>query len=196
MPANEMIISERKAKLMIACKNGMRRTKIEMSSSVNIKGLEIKESNSERILGITLSNNLIWKHHFYGEPEKAKKDRHDGLLTDLSRRVGLFRKVAKYARGNTLRTMAAGIFCSKLSFSLPIVAEIWVKEAYKERTDSRLSTTSCTLSPGKDVPLLGDTYQVKRNFSGQKLPFVNRRKKNKDRTLDLLMPMPRIGMNI
>ena len=36
---------------------------------VQIKGKLVQESMSEKILGVIMSNDLSWKHHFNGEPE-------------------------------------------------------------------------------------------------------------------------------
>ena len=113
MTTNKMIISESKTKLMLSCTNALRRTQDIGTLEVTIKGMRVKESKSEKILGITVSNDLTWKHHFYGEPEKLKEERNIGLLADLSRRIGVFRRVARYDKGSMLRSLAAGLFYSK-----------------------------------------------------------------------------------
>ena len=140
MDTNKMVLSEAKAKLMISSTNALRRVHHE-EVTVKVKNKTINESKSEKILGIIVSNNLTWKHHFYGETEKSKEERTEGLLMNLSKRVGIFKKVAKYANGRVLRSLAQGIFYSKLCYSLPIIAEVWKKEQYKDKPDSRRSTT-------------------------------------------------------
>ena len=95
---------------------------------------------SEKILGVIISNDLTWKHHFYGEPEKNKEDRSEGLLTSLAKRVGVLKQIARYAKGPSLRSLAQGLFYSKLCYSLPIIAKVWIKEMYKDRPDVKLST--------------------------------------------------------
>ena len=104
---------------------------------IEIKGKTVEKSMSEKILGVIMSNDLTWRHHFYGEPEKVKEDRSEGLLTALSKRIGIFRGVVKYAKGVNLRTLANGLFYSKLSYSLPLFAEVWIKEPYRYKPDSR-----------------------------------------------------------
>ena len=49
--------------------------------------------------------------------------------------------MAKYAKGVNLRTLANGLFYSKLSYSLPLFAEVWMKEPYRDRPESRKYTT-------------------------------------------------------
>ena len=137
---NRMVISEKKTKLMVSCTRALRMVN-NTPVKVNVKGKVIEETYSEKILGIIVSNDLSWRHQFFGEPEKAKDERTEGLLTTLSKRLGIFRGVARYARGVTLRTLANGLFYSKLSFSTPLISEVWIKEAYKDGSDSRRCTT-------------------------------------------------------
>ena len=72
----------------------------------SIKGKMIKETTSEKILGLIFSNDLTWKNQFYGEPDKPTKERAEGLMTALSKRLGIFRKVAKNVKKKTLRALA------------------------------------------------------------------------------------------
>ena len=92
-------------------------------------------------MGVVFSNNLTWHHQLYGEPKKPKENRTEGLLTTLPKRVGMFRRIAKYANGTMLRSFAQGIYYSKLFYSLPMMAEVWIDEKYKDKPDGRRSLT-------------------------------------------------------
>ena len=140
MTNNRMLRAESKTKLLVTSTRELRK-KHSNEISVVVKGKRIEETRSEKILGVVFSNDLTWHHQLYGEPEKPKENRTEGLLTTLSKRVGIFRKLAKYAKGTMLKSLAQGIYYSKLFYSLPMIAEVWVDEKYKDRPDGRRSLT-------------------------------------------------------
>ena len=135
MDENKLKISECKTKMLVSSTRALRSLH-QHPVEVTIKGIRVQETRSEKILGITFSNDLTWKHHIYGEPEKPKQERNEGLLKTLSKRVGIFCRVAQYADKKKLRMLAEGIFYSKLSFGLPLIAEVWPAEKYKDASDA------------------------------------------------------------
>ena len=66
------------------------------NNKVVIKGKNIEESYSEKILGIIFNKDLTWHNQLYGEPHKPKEERSEGLLSALSKHVGVLKKIAKY----------------------------------------------------------------------------------------------------
>ena len=103
--------------------------------SITVKQKTVEESKSERILGVIFSNDLTWRHHLYGEPEKTKEERTEGLMNSLSKRLGIFKKVARYANGTAVRSLAQGLYYSKLYYSLPIFAEVWLDEKTRRQME-------------------------------------------------------------
>ena len=141
MDCNKMIISEKKTKLMITFTTAMRRLKQLQDIKIVIKRMTINQTRSERILGVVMNDELNWKYHPYGERDKTHEYREPALLKELSKRVGFFTHIARYASGTMLRSMATGLFYSKLRYSLPIFANIWTKEKYNEKNTKMGSTT-------------------------------------------------------
>ena len=64
---NQLCVSGQKSKLIVVATNQLRRSKIPYKISIEIDGKEVNETNSERILGVVVSNDFSWKGHVYGE---------------------------------------------------------------------------------------------------------------------------------
>ena len=139
MDENLVRISESKTKVLVSSTRALRSFHQQLVEAMR-KGVRIQETKSEKILGIVFSNDLSWRHHMYGEPETPKTERSEGLLKTLSKRVDIFYKVTQYANKKNLRMLAEGIFYSKLNFSLPLIAEVWQAEKYKDTSDTGRST--------------------------------------------------------
>ena len=69
---------------------------------------EVSESLCEKLLGVTVNNELTWKAHLYGDAN------NEGLITQLSKRVGIMSKLSKHVDKTRIKQFAAGIFYSKL----------------------------------------------------------------------------------
>ena len=88
-----MICSSDKTKLLIIGTNSNRQSKLEnknLSLKVSISGEEKSETTSEKLLGIIVNNTATFKHHLHGD------DENQGLLKQLSVRVGMMKKLKKY----------------------------------------------------------------------------------------------------
>ena len=86
---NEMICSAEKTKVLFVGTSANRRSKINqnnVSMDITIGDEIIKESSSERLLGLILNNTLTWKNYLYGNED------YEGLLKQLSKRVGILKK--------------------------------------------------------------------------------------------------------
>ena len=59
--------------------------------TILVDGQAVKESKSEKLLGVVINNNMTWKEHLYGD------DNNKGLISQLSQRLGLLKKIAKVA---------------------------------------------------------------------------------------------------
>ena len=87
---NKMVCSRDKTKLLVLGTRANRYHKIEKKEIVpqlNICGKIIKESKSEKLLGILINNTLTWKTQLYGDSDNP------GLLPTLSKRVGVLTKL-------------------------------------------------------------------------------------------------------
>ena len=119
---NEMICSSEKTKLLIIGTGAARKSKLEdqnLSLSVNICGEAKSETSSEKLLGVVVNNTCTFKHHLYGDTE------NQGLLKQLSSRVGMLKRLRKHMPITRLRTVMEGLFSSKLSYGITVWGRIW-----------------------------------------------------------------------
>ena len=126
---NKLICSGSKTKLIIAGTKELRKSKLISKNKVikiNVAGHEVTESESERLLGLIVNNTMTWEHHLYGNTE------HKGLVSKLSQRAGLIRKLSFVMPKKRLTIMAEGIFFSLLNYCLEVFSNVWGLDTYDE----------------------------------------------------------------
>ena len=67
---NDMVISSEKTKLMIVTTDANRATKLTplgTKFSVSVCNEVKDETNSEKLLGVVMNNQMTWKNHLYGD---------------------------------------------------------------------------------------------------------------------------------
>ena len=69
---------------------------------------------------------MTWNEHLYGDNENK------GLISQLSQRLGLLKKIARVASKQKLRLIASELFYSKLNYCLPLFANVWGFDHYKD----------------------------------------------------------------
>ena len=124
---NKLICSGSKTKLIIAGTKELRKSKLISKNKVikiNVAGHEVTES--ERLLGLIVNNTMTWEHHLYGNTE------HKGLVSKLSQRAGLIRKLSFVMPKKRLTIMAEGIFFSLLNYCLKVFSNVWGLDTYDE----------------------------------------------------------------
>ena len=117
-----MVVSSDKTKLMIVTTSANRASKLtptNTSFSVSVCSEVKKETKSEKLLGITMNNQLNWKNHLYGDNENK------GLIKDLSTRVGMLKQVRKYVNNAAFKMIINGLFTSKLIYGITVFGGIW-----------------------------------------------------------------------
>ena len=55
--------------------------------NINLCGDTIKETTSEKILGVVVNNTITWKNHLYDDND------NEGLIPGLSKRIGMLKKI-------------------------------------------------------------------------------------------------------
>ena len=75
-----------------------------------------------------MNNNLTWKEHLYGDNE------NEGLITQLKKRVGTLKRLAKYMNKSRLSMLSEGIFYSKLVYCLAVIGNVSGMFNYREGT--------------------------------------------------------------
>ena len=129
---NRMVCSSSKTKLLVVSTKELRHSKLQgRVLTVKVGEQDIEESQSEKLLGITISNNLSWNSFLYGS-------NNVGLLSQLSQRIGIIKQICKYMSINQLNSVINGLFMSKLLYCLPLFSNVWGIESMDE-TDRRFS---------------------------------------------------------
>ena len=132
---NRLCVAADKSKLLIIGSNQLKAAKEITEKEIEVEGQVIKESKGEKLLGVVLGNDLTWKSHLYGDQE------NEGLIPQLSKRVGIMRQLSKYMDREKLKFFASGIFYSKLSYCLPVFGNVFGLDQYKEESTRYFSYT-------------------------------------------------------
>ena len=126
---NKLVCSGGKTKLLVVGTKEMRKSKLTSQNKVikiKVGGHEVSESESERLLGLLVNNTMTWEHHLYGNSE------YKGLVTKLSQRAGMIKKLSFVMPRDRLNIMAEGIFFSLLNYCLEVFGNVWGLETYYE----------------------------------------------------------------
>ena len=68
-------------------------------------------------------------------------EKFTGLVTQLSRAVGIVAKLSHVLCPKTLRSVAMGLWQSRLMFGLPLVGGVWIPQKYVEKEWNHVGTT-------------------------------------------------------
>ena len=120
-----------KTKLLIVGTKELRRSKLtkrDISIEITVDGHPVKESESERLLGVLVNNVMTWEHHLYGNEE------HRGLVQKLSQRSKLIWKLSLVMPKKNLKMMAEGIFFSLLNYCIEVYGNVWGLTTYDDET--------------------------------------------------------------
>ena len=124
---NGMVCSGDKTKLLVMGTRELRNIKLVSQNKtleVNVCGKIVKESSSERLLGLTVQNDISWSAHLYGNRLQGEH-RTVGLLGQLSQRIGILKKVKCFMLPTQFSSVSNGIFGSKLSFGIQVFGNVW-----------------------------------------------------------------------
>ena len=113
--------------------------------SIKVDGKDIEETDSEKLLGVVINNEMTWKNHLHGDTNNA------GLIAQLSQRIGILKKLSRRMSKERLKVFASGIFYSKLQYCLPVFGNIFGLEKYRD-TNNKFS--SFTKSDNKKLQVL------------------------------------------
>ena len=133
---NKLCVAGDKSKLLVIGTRKMRSQKLHGRMTINVDGKDILETDSEKLLGVVINNELTWKNHLYGDGE------NEGLIPQLSRRIGILKKLSTRMSQERLALFASGIFYSKLSYCLPVFGNVLGLDKYKEENNKYTSFTS------------------------------------------------------
>ena len=124
---NRMVCSGSKTKLLVIGTNQLRRSLLNENNSqleINVCGSLIRDTQSERLLGLTVNNQLTWTEYLYGEKWRTE-DNSVGLISQLNQRVGLLTKFVHLMPNSKFTLFCNGLFHSKLVYCLQVFANVW-----------------------------------------------------------------------
>ena len=121
---NRMVCAGEKTKLLIVATRETRERNRTPPVQIEVCGKAVEESPAEKLLGVIVSNDLSWRTHLHGN-NKTGKDKITGLLTKLSQRVGMLKRLAKVMPKNKFRNVSQGIFTSKLIYCIQLFGNVW-----------------------------------------------------------------------
>ena len=149
---NRMCIAGQKSKLLIVGTKELKKKKCDNRElSIYVDGKLVNETESEKLLGIIVNNKITWKEHFYGESWRPAGENSQGLIPQLSQRLGILRKISLVASKKKLKVLAQGLFYFKLSYCLPLFMNTWGLDNYR---DGDTRTTSCTKEDIRKIQVL------------------------------------------
>ena len=133
---NRLCVAGEKSKLLIIGTSELRTSKhLSDDMKILVDGKEVIASSSEKLLGVVLNNKLTWKNDLYGDKENM------GLIPQLSKRLGMLKRLSRYMSKEKLKYFSSGIFYSKLNYRLPVFGNIFGPDRYKEENRNYCSFT-------------------------------------------------------
>ena len=126
---NKMACAGDKTKLLVIGTKQLRTSRLNEPNEklkINVCGIDIESTESEKLLGLIVNNELTWKHHLYGEAWRTpEKDNLPGLIPQLSQRVGMLRRLANLVPKPRFKMLCQGIFDSKILYCLQVFGHVW-----------------------------------------------------------------------
>ena len=94
---NRMVCSGSKTKLLVIGTTQLRNSLLNgdnLNIEINVCNTIVKDTQSERLLGLTVNNRMTWSDYLHGEQWRTE-DNCIGLIPQLNQRVGLLSKFAQ-----------------------------------------------------------------------------------------------------
>ncbi len=136
---NRMIIAPSKTKLIITATSKLRLSRApETEFSIMLGDTKVSATPSERLLGVTLSEDLSWLPHFWGETWGIEGNL-PGLIPELLKRLGLLKYLSRITSKDKMKSLVPGMFSSKLMYAIQLTSSIWGISDYSEQELNRLS---------------------------------------------------------
>ena len=132
---NRLCVAGNKSKLLVIGTRQLRTSKVMDQVKIKVDNQEIVETSSEKLLGLVINSDLTWQNHLYGD------DENEGLVQQLSRRLGVMKKMARVMNRKNFDFFASGMFYSKLSYCLPVFGNVLGMEQYSDQNSRYQSYT-------------------------------------------------------
>ena len=135
---NKLVCSGSKTKLLVIGTKELRRSKLvnpNISIEIIVDGHPVRESESERLLGVLINNVMTWEHHLYGNED------HKGLVQKLSQRANIIWKLSKMMPKQKLKMISEGIFFSLLNYCIEVYGNVWGLNTYDDQVRNSIAYT-------------------------------------------------------
>ena len=116
---NKMVVSGDKTKLLVVKTNASRNNLVGQEIQITVAEDVTEETSSEKILGVVVNNVATWKHHFYGDSDNL------GLMKELSKRLGMLKKLRRFLTEKKFKMVLNGLFISKLLYCITAWSCVW-----------------------------------------------------------------------
>ena len=83
-----------------------------------------------------INNSCNWKNHLYGDADNA------GLLKELSKRVGVLKRLRNFIPDKKFRQIVNGIYTSKQIYGLTVFGGLWGLPGNMMEQEQRSSMTT------------------------------------------------------
>ena len=138
---NMMIVAPGKTKLIVTATPEMRAARLNgVDLSVVVDGVRVYATESEKLLGLMLDQDLTWSTHLWGESWRAENNQK-GVIPSLIQRLGLIKHLGRVTSHNKMRNFVPGLFMSKLIYGLAVTSSVWGLSTYAEREHNKISCT-------------------------------------------------------
>ena len=111
LTANKLKVNSEKTHLIVMCTD-QRRRRHSTETTIRTGSVSIYASNSERLLGAYIHQNMKWAEHI--------QNSKFSVIQSLNVRLGALKTFAKFASFKVRLLLANGIFMSKLIFMIPL----------------------------------------------------------------------------
>ena len=109
---NKLKVNDDKTHLLVMTTRQKRRVVPTNNIRIETPSATIHPSSVERLLGAQVHQDLRWAEHIL--------DSDESLVKSLSTRLGALKKLSSLASFKTRKTVASGIFLSKLIYLMPL----------------------------------------------------------------------------
>ena len=129
---NIMCVAGEKSKLLIIGTRQLKASKVVEPMEIEVDRKKVQETRSEKLLGILINDSLTWQEHLYGETWREGNQNEIGLIPQLSQRIGILRRLAKFVSRERLKLFSQGIFYSKLNYCLTVFGNVFGLDRYRD----------------------------------------------------------------
>jgi hypothetical protein len=122
---NRMVCSSSKTKLLVIGTAQLRNSLMNNTNmEISVCNTIVHDTQSERLLGLTVNNRMTWSDYLYGEQWRTE-DNCVGLIPQLNQRVGILTKFAHLMPKEKFKLFCNGLFHSKLLYCLQVFSHVW-----------------------------------------------------------------------